>query len=655
MTTYKHLSSPFQIGKVTIKNRFVMAPMDTGSYEGEHGEYTADGIEYFVRRAQGGFGLLYSWGHTTDSQVDVFGPTMLQYPAAFLRAGKELNARLEAYGTKMFIQLAFGLGRNVPGYAAPSELPTFGQPEKLTRALTKDDIQKKIDQLVQSAVLAKSAGFAGVEVHALHWGHLLDEFAMSLTNKRTDEYGGSLENRLRIARQLVEGIKQECGADFPVSMRLGLRSYIKGFGKASFTGDEREEAGRTLEESIEIAKMLETYGYDSLSVDTGTLDSFYYACAPSYIPRGYMVEMAAAVKKAVNIPVLAGSRMNTPELAEAGIAEGKFDAIVLGRPSIADPDYPKKVMTGHLEKIRPCIGCNQGCIHRYFTAGYVGCAVNPEMGRSMTYRPNPALTKKKIVVVGGGVAGMEAARIADLRGHDVILLEKTNALGGNLLPAGKHDFKKEVLELNEWYKQELSASRVDIRMNTEATPGLLKELSPDAVILAVGSIPVMPRLKGIDHAKTVSCIEALSERKEVGQKVVIVGGGLVGCEMALEYVREGKQVTIVEALPALLAGDVPFGNRQMLLDAFEHYGVEQLVGHRLSEINDKGAVVQQPDGSLQTLSADTVVMAVGFKPLPSLKGQLADLNVEIYEVGDGNKVGNIMTAIWQAYEVAHSI
>lgn len=655
---YEYLSRSFNIGKVTIKNRFAVAPMDTGFYEGEHGEYTNDGIEYFVRRAQGGFGLIFSWGHATDSIVDKSSPTMLRHPMSFQRAGRELNARLEAYGTKMFIQLAFGLGRNIPGFHAPSALPTVGHPDIITPVLTREQIHQKIDQMIQCAVLAKASGFAGVEIHALHWGHLLDEFAMSLTNKRTDEYGGSLENRLRVARELVEGIKKECGEDFPVSIRLGLRTFIKDFGKASFTGDESEEAGRTLEESIEIARLLEAYGYDCLSVDTGTLDSFYYCCPPSYIPRGYMVELAEAVKKAVSIPVLAGSRMNDPEMAEKGIRENKFDAIVLGRPSIADPDFPKKVLTGHTEKIRPCIGCNSGCIHRYFTAGYVACAVNPEMGRSTTYRALPTLVKKNIVIVGGGVAGMEAARTAGMRGHHVALIEKTDKLGGNLLPAGKHDFKREVLELNEWYKQELASNpNVEIRMNTEATPELIAGLHPDAVILAVGSSAVMPgRLKGIDHAKTLSCIDALSDHKPVGQRIVIVGGGLVGCEMALEYIHEGKQVTIVEALDNILsAGEVPFGNKQMLLDAFEYYRVPLLCGCRLSEVNDEGAVVLLPDGKSQTIPADTVIMSVGFRPLPSMREQLAGLNVEIYEVGDGNKVGSIMTSIWQAYEVAHAI
>ena len=326
---YPNLNKPLKIGSVTIKNRYIMAPMDTGpTFLGPDGEFNENGIDYFVRRAQGGFGLLYSGGQQIDDVVDHNPKTILKNPAAYITAGQELNARISAYGAKMFLQLCFGLGRNIPGMHAPSELPVWLHPEMTSPALTKEQIQTKIDLFVQSAVVAKQAGFAGIDVHALHWGHLLDQFAMSITNHRTDEYGGSLENRLRVTREIVERVKAECGKDFPVTIRLSLRQFMKDFDKGSYTGEE--EVGRTLEESVQIAKLLEEYGYDALSVDSGNLDAYYYACPPSYLKSGYMLDLVDAVKKEVSIPLLVGSRMDVPELAEQAIADGRMDAVVIG-------------------------------------------------------------------------------------------------------------------------------------------------------------------------------------------------------------------------------------------------------------------------------------------------------------------------------------
>lgn len=653
---YPNLNKPLKIGSVTIKNRYIMAPMDTGpTFLGPDGEFNENGIDYFVRRAQGGFGLLYSGGQQIDDVVDHNPKTILKNPAAYITAGQELNARISAYGAKMFLQLCFGLGRNIPGMHAPSELPVWLHPEMTSPALTKEQIQTKIDLFVQSAVVAKQAGFAGIDVHALHWGHLLDQFAMSITNHRTDEYGGSLENRLRVTREIVERVKAECGKDFPVTIRLSLRQFMKDFDKGSYTGEE--EVGRTLEESVQIAKLLEEYGYDALSVDSGNLDAYYYACPPSYLKSGYMLDLVDAVKKEVSIPLLVGSRMDVPELAEQAIADGRMDAVVIGRPSIADPDYADKVLKGHEDKIRPCLACNQGCIHRYLTVGNVCCAVNPEMGRGITYRATPALKKKKIVIVGGGVAGMEAARTCAMRGHEVVLFEKSGQLGGNMIPAGKHEFKKEVRRLNEWYQAEIKSLPVEIHMNEEATPEKIKALGADAVILSVGSTAIIPKIPGVDLPNCMSCSEALAEQKTVGDKIVIVGGGLVGCEMALEYLQEGKQVTIVEALDHILSAGapVPAQNVQMLGDAFEHYHAQILEGHRIVEVTPQGAVVEDKEGNKKTVEADSVIMSVGFRPLPSMKAELEDTDIEVYQVGDGRQVGSIMTAIWEAYEVAHSI
>ena len=286
-----------------------------------------------------------------------------------------MNEHLNAYGCKMFIQLSMNVGRN-GGLKTPSPLPTLGNPDVITEALTFEEIHTKVEEMGRAAKLVKDAGFAGVDIHALHWGHLLDSFALSLMNHREDEYGGSLENRLRVCKEIREAIARECGPDFPVTMRIALKSYMKGFNRASFDGSE--EAGRTLDEAIEICKLLESYGYDGLSTDAGTLDAFYYAMPPAYVPMGFTLDMAAQVKQAVSIPVLCGARMADPDMDEQAIADGKIDAVVVGRQAIADPDFAGKIVAGKPDEVRTCIGCNQGCIWGYFTTGCVGCAVNAE-------------------------------------------------------------------------------------------------------------------------------------------------------------------------------------------------------------------------------------------------------------------------------------
>lgn len=645
---YKHLTNPITIGSVTIKNRMFIAPMDTGFGNNEYGGFTQAGIDYFVRRAEGGFGLLFSGGTNGDCVVDGCDG-ILNHPEEFVEQGRQLNEKIAKFGAKMFIQLSMNVGRN-GGLKTPSPLPTLANPDVTTVALTVEEIQTKVREMGKAAKLVKDAGFAGVDIHAMHWGHLLDSFALSVMNHRNDEYGGSLENRLRIAKEIIDAIRQECGEDFPVTMRLALKSYMKGFNKASFDGSE--EVGRTLEEAIEISKLLESYGYDALSVDAGTLDAFYYAMPPSYIPAGFMLDLTAKVKEAVSIPVLCGGHMADPDISEKAIADGIIDAAVIGRQAIADPDYAKLVSEGRTDEIRTCIGCNQGCIWGFFCNGRVSCAVNPEVGHEGELQPMKAEKPKKIIVVGGGIAGMEAARIAKKRGHDVTLMEKSGTLGGNLIPAGAHDFKVEIHQLTNYYKRQMELLGIDIQMNTEATPEILRQAGADTIILATGSVPVMPRsIEGIE--KAVSGVDALLGKKPVGQKVVIVGGGLVGCEIAYGYAKEGRDVTIVEALDQILnLGSVPIMNKTMLLDGFEHYGTSIYTSTKLKSVLDDGAIVVLPNGEEKKLDADTVILSIGYRPVPSLKEKLAGCGAEIIEIGDGRQVGNVLTCVKDAYETA---
>ena len=658
MNKYEVFSKPYQIGKVEIKNRFAVIPMTMGglAYD-EEGGFSDNLIHYFELRAKGGFGLIIPGAATTDYHVDPYsalGPNVITNKHWQERA-KVLVDTVHQYGTKIFCQLTMGLGRNYPGLPGPSENPVWRNPDQKSPELTTEQIKQKIADMIEGAVVAKECGYDGVEMHAMHWGYLLDQIGMAFYNRRTDEYGGSLENRLRAAKELVEGIHEKCGRDFPVGMRLGLKTYIKDYDKATLTGEE--EVGRTLEEGVEIAKLLESYGYDFLDVDTGTYDSFYYACPPMYNPQGFMIPLAAKAKAVTNIPIIAGGRMQDYDLAAEAIEKGEIDAVGLGRPSLADPDYPNKVMAGEVEKVRPCIGCNMGCFRRCVETGEpVSCAVNPQAARELVMGLKPGNGDKKVVVVGGGIAGMEAARTSALRGYRVTLFEKSDHLGGHVVEAGAHSFKSEIAKLNEWYKRELKDLGVDIKLDHEPCINCIKKQEADAVILATGTNESHPNIPGLD--KAVSSLDAIDHPEKLGQKVVIIGGGLVGCEIALDEANHGKSVTVVEALDDIMAAGgagAPYPNRQMIVDLFENKGVTVLTNTKLVEVTDEGALVEKTDGSRELLKADTVVSALGFRPAPNLKEEWKELNIPMYEVGDATGAGTILKAIWDAYDAANSI
>lgn len=658
MSKYDVLNQPYRIGSVEIKNRFAVIPMTMGAltYD-EQGGFSDNFIHYLELRAKGGFGLIIPGAATTDRSVDPYaalGPNVIEN-AHWQERAKVLTETIHNAGAKIFCQITMGLGRNYPGLPGPSENPVWRNPDMKSPALTVEQIHSKIADMIEAAAVAQACGYDGVEIHAMHWGYLLDQMAMSFYNRREDEYGGSLENRLRCAREIVEGIHDRCGRDFPVGMRLGLKTYIRDYDKATLTGEG--EVGRTLEEGVEISRLLEKYGYDYLNTDTGTYDSFYYACPPMYNPQGFMIPLAAAAKKAVSIPVMAGGRMQDYDLAAAAIGAGEIDAVGLGRPSLADPDYPNKVMSGKVEDIRPCIGCNMGCFRRCVETGEpVSCAVNPQAARELVVGLKPGEGNKKIVVIGGGVAGMEAARTSALRGYAVTLFEKGDHLGGHIVEAGAHDFKKEIARLNAWYKRELDRLGVKVELNHEPCINCVKKQSPDAVILATGTTPAMPPIPGLE--KAVTSLDAINHPEKLGKAVVVIGGGLVGCEIALDAANHGKDVTVVEALDDIMAAGgagAPYPNRQMIGDLFEHKNVTVLTGTKLAEVTDEGAVVTAPEGESRLLKADTVISAMGFRPAANLKDDLAALNVPVCEVGDATGAGTIMKAIWDAYDAANRL
>ena len=654
------LFTPFKIGSVELKNRYVMGPMGVPAAYDSTGALSDTGIDYWVERAKGGFGMMYTGVMLVDYKVETpMGPTPLQNPMGFRSRALLLNERCDAYGAKIFAEIGMGMGRNYPGGMAPSDVEVFNFPQFKGIPLTVDQIHIKRDEMIEAAALMQQSGFAGVDIHTIHWGYLIDEFVLAITNHREDEYGGTRENRMRIVKEIIEGIRQTCGPNFPVTIGLGVKSFIKALNKASLTGEE--EAGRTVEESVKIVKMLEGMGFDAIMTDTGTYDSFYYACPPIYMPKGHGIDLYGPIKDAVNIPVLFRSKMGDPDMCAAVVREGKADAVVLARPSLADPYLPQKVETGKIDKIRPCIGCNIGCIGALGETGApVSCAVNPRTLRERETLPKKALCPKKVMVVGGGIAGMEAACTAKRCGHDVELYEKSDILGGEMIPAGAHDFKPEMNQLTEWYRGEIRDLEVPVHLGCEVTADLVMQAAPDAVILALGASPVVPKsLKGTDLPNVMTGVDALTNHAKLAGHVVVVGAGQVGAETAVDYARQGCKVTMIDALPGILStGFVPCQHKMMLTDMLEHYGVEVRTSTKLAEIQADGVVVEPAEGGAQEkIPADHVLLCIGLKPNASLRPALVERGCDaaIYEIGSGRKNGNVLNAVHEAFEVAYSL
>lgn len=661
---YQTLFTPIQIGKLTLKNRFAMAPMGPLGLGDSEGGWNQRGIDYYTRRAQGGTGLIITGVTFSDCEVETQSmpncPNSTYNPVHFVRTSREMTERVHAYGAKIFLQMSGGFGRvtiptNLGEFppVAPSPIPHRWL-DKTCRELTRDEIHKIIESFGKGAFNAKRAGFDGVEIHAVHEGYLIDQFAIAFFNHRTDEYGGSLENRLRFAKEIREEIAKTCGWDFPVAVRFSPKSMLKDWRKGALPNEEFEEKGRDLEEGLQTAKLLEAYGYDALDVDVGCYDAWWWNHPPMYMEKGPYRKYAKLVKEIVKVPVFMAGRMDTPEMAESCVKDGTCDVISLGRPLLADPDYVKKLRTNHVCEIRPCISCQEGCMGRIQTYSMINCAVNPQAARERVTAYEPVARKKRVLIAGGGVAGCEAARVLAERGHEPVLYEASERLGGNLLPGGAPAFKEDDLQLVKWYENELERLRVPVYLNTRATKEMVLESDCDAVIVATGSRPKMFSLG--DDEKVYCAEQVLMNQKDPGDRVVVVGGGLVGCEMALDLAQKGKKVTILEALPKIMAvnGPICSANKEMLEELLPFHGVNIICNAKVTGFKD-GAVSYETAGKAEKLDADSVILSVGYRSADELYHELEFDVADLYLLGDAGKVSNIMYAIWDAFEVANHI
>jgi 2-enoate reductase len=664
MINYANLFQSIKIGNVEIKNRFALAPMGPLGLADAEGGFNQRGIDYYTERAKGGTGLIFTGVTFVDNVVEEHGmpncPCSTHNPVQFIRSGREMTERIHAYNAKVFLQMSGGFGR----VTIPTNLgefpPVAPSPiqhrwlDKTCREISIEEIKSIVKKFGDGAFNAKRAGFDGVQIHAVHEGYLIDQFAIELFNHRTDEYGGSLENRLRFAREIVEEIKIRCGEDFPVTLRYSPKSFIKGLRDGALPGEEFEEKGRDLPEGIEAAKLLVKYGYDALDIDVGSYDSWWWSHPPMYQEKGLYMPYAKLMKETVNVPIICAGRMDNPDMATTAIDNGTCDIISLGRPLLADPDYANKLRGGKTKSIRPCISCQEGCMGRIQEYSMLNCAVNPQACRERYTAYNPIVKPKKVLIIGGGVAGCEAARVLSIRGHLPELFEKSDKLGGNLIPGGAPDFKEDDILLADWFTNQLNELNVSVNLNTEVTKEFVLKGNYDSVIIATGSIPKVFSLG--DDEKVFTAADILTNKKDCGNTTVVIGGGLVGCETALWLARNGKKVTIVEALDKLLAlnGPLCHANSEMLEKLIPYNDIEVVTNAKVTGLSN-GQLAMNTDNGEKNIACDSVILSVGYKEDNSLFKELEFEIPEIYLLGDARKVANIMYGIWDAFEVANHL
>lgn len=643
------LFEPGRIGRLAIKNRIVMAAMGNMLQEMDGG-ITQRAIDYYVDRAKGGVGLIIMPGaHTRLVEMLPFAPLVDKLVIDSKMYAGRLNELAEAvhdYGAKIAVQFTAGQGRNIraevlrsSGAVAPSPLPAFADPSVTARELATEEVERLAHYYQLSAEVVRGAGIDAIEINA-HGGYLCDEFLTALWNKRTDKYGGDLDGRLRFLMEIIAYTRKGAGQDFPLLVKFGLTHFLAG--------------GREIDEGLEIARRLEAAGVDALDIDGGCYETLYFCMPPTTQPPGCLVDLAEKVKKVVKVPVITVGRLHYPELAEKVLQEGEADFVALGRGLLAEPEWANKVKEGRLEDIRPCLGDNEGCLGRVFNGKAISCTVNPECGNEREMAISPAGKKKKVLIVGGGPGGMEAAIIAAIRGHKVTLCEKEYTLGGNLVLASVPDFKQDYRNLMNYLTTQVKKLGVAVKLATEVTPALLEEMKPDVVLVATGGTSIIPEIPGINGKNVATAVDVLSGKKKAGESVVVIGGGLVGCETALHLAQKGSKVTIVEILDTV-ACDMVGVNRMHLIKLLADANIKVLTGTEMLKVTAGGVALANKGGKKSTLPADTVVIACGFKPNDVLFEALKEKAADVYAIGDCVEPRNVYHAIREGFRRARLI
>lgn len=593
--------------------------------------------------------------------------------------------QLHKTGAKLFVQLTAGFGRSftisemmeklysnpvlraiskpfmdldkITATASPS--PNRWSDKVPSREMTAAEIEQFVKAFAESAKKLKDAGVDGVEIHAVHEGYLLDQFTLRYVNHRTDEYGGSLENRYRFATDIVKAIKRECGKDFPVSLRYSVVSKTKGFRQGALPGEEYVEAGRDMAESEQAVKLLEDAGYDMLNCDNGTYDAWYWAHPPIYMPENCNLADVEHIKKYCNIPVVCAGRLD-PQTAADAIAQGKLDGAGFARQFLADPQWITKLIEDREDDIRPCILCHNGCFNMSHYKGVANdqdlgdslhlarCAVNAEMMQWNKHYIKQASSPKTVIIIGGGIGGMEAARVLKLQGNEPIIYEKTDRLGGTFIAASAESYKGRLRALLEWYRAQMKKLNIEVHLNSEIKD--ISQFGDKEIIIATGATPRLLRnVKG--YERMIEACDFLSGNGDVGETVAIIGGGLTGCEIAYELALMGKKPVIVEMKNDLIAQKgVCLANSSYLREWFELHEVPVYLETSLCEVREGGIVCKDKQGKDVEIACDSVISSAGYVPSP-----LEKEGKHVHLVGDCLAVGNLRSVIWRAYEVAMKI
>lgn len=644
---YSPLFTPFKIGKMEVKNRLVLSPMghNCALPSGAKSDWE---IDYFEERAKGGVGMITTGCTPLTEKIAQGSCEGWLESAIVLPSLTDLCERVHRWGAKICLQMTPGTGRNsFPNeFGEPpissSATPLFFIPEMKARPITKEEIKEIIENFKFAAGLAVDAGFDAIEVHA-HAGYLIDQFMSKCFNLRTDEYGGSAENRTRFAREIVEGIREVVGPDMPILFRIAL--------------DHGWEGGRTFEETEELIEWLQKCSIDAFDVDAGSYERLDYIFPPSYQGPACMQYVCDFARKHISKPILNGGT-HDPDTALELITSGKADFAVLGRALIADPELPKKLLKGHREDVRPCLRCNEDCIGRIWNRRTkLACSVNTQAGEERAFKIQKTENPQNVVIVGAGPAGLEAARVAALEGHKVTIYEKDGHIGGTAKVIATASFKNYIRALIEWYGVQMEKLGVEIHLNTEITADHPALEAADAIFISAGSVPVTPPIPGLDGANVVNMYEVHKDHGIIkGNKIVVCGGGESGCdggyELALDY---GKDVTIVE-MADIMAKDAMFINRDCIVAKMTALGVRLMTSTKVLSVEPNGVNVQKEDGSTEFLPADTVINALGMKQRTEIVDAIkAKYYIKTRVIGDSAKMGKIGTAVRSGFFAAMSL
>lgn len=648
MNQYPNLFSPIKIGETTIKNRVFMPPISTNL--ADKGYVTDALVKHYAARAKGGVGLIVT-------EVTTVEPTYVYLPGdmsiaddSFIPGWKKLTDAVHQYGTKILPQLFHPAYMAFPIPGTPRLIaPSFVGPyyaKEAPRPVTVEELHTIIKQFGEAALRVKKAGADGVEIHAAHAHGLLGGFLSPLYNKRTDEYGGDINGRLRLTLEVIREVRKTCGSDFIIDVRI--------------SGDEYSDGGLNLNDAIYVSKQLEKAGVDMLHVSGGTTIKRGSSIPAPGTKMGSHSALSAEIKKYVSIPVATVGRITEPWIAEELIANGKADICMIGRANLCEPEFCNKAQAGKIDEIRPCIGCLR-CLNGIMFGKRVSCTVNPSFEPENEDTLLPADTKKNVLVIGGGPAGMEAAFVAAKRGHHVVLADKQDDLGGTVRIAAVPIAKQDLTQLIKYQAHKLEQAGVEVLLNTEITLEVIKEQYADyEIILCGGSTPIVPSFM-TEFKDYMTADDVLYGRKFPGRKIVIIGGGSVGCETA-DYLApilndrfpRNREIILIEMAHEIMANESGPG-RSLLVQRMMGKGIQIICDAKVEEVSNDTIQYSKDGVDYQITDADTLVLAMGYRPNVTLQEQLADAGVAYTVLGDCNKLGNIKDAISEGYEYARTL